>query len=389
MLKRSSTAFAAAVTCLSAGLVGGDALAQLAPVPAPPRQDTLRTQDDELDNDSRAGGALSQETDPGGLIGAEEEMVPPGRPAAPVPEDGEVTRGERAEIVGEVVEVAENRLVLSVRPAPRSPVRKVAFQVADTTVVVRGGEPAELMSLVPGDQVRLVTSAGDPSIVVRIFATEELKGSFNVVEHSVDKDRGRVRQPGGVAVEHEEAVLPLGIEVYAARNTALVTEMLVGGPAENGGVRIGDLIVAINGDPISDPENIEESLAASAGGAKLTIVRQGQRMTLTVAPARVAPNALINPVEIRKTLGSYGVLVAPQNVAAPVGNRGPGAPQGENAPQAQGTPQNQNGEESQDARGEGDGENQSAPEQSTSTPPADDTGSESAAPEIPNPPASE
>ena len=385
MLKLSSAAFAAAAICLSASLTGGEVLAQLAPVPAPPRQDTLRTQDDEPGKDSRAGGALSQETPPGGLIGAEEEMIPPRRAVRPVLEEGEVTRGERAEITGEVVEVGENRLVISVRPAPRSPVRKMAFQIADTTVVVRGGEPAELMSLVPGDQVRLVTSAGDPSIVVRVFATEELKGSFNVVERGVDKDRGRVRRPGGVAVEHEEAVLPLGIEVYAARNTALVTEMLVGGPAENGGVRIGDLIVAINGDPISDPENIEESLAASAGGAKLTIVRQGQRMTLTVAPARVAPNALINPVEIRKTLGSYGVLVAPQNVAAPVDNRGQRAPQGENAPQGQGNAPNQDAQENQNPQAEGNGENPTAPEQSTSAPPTDDA----AVPQIPEPPAPE
>src|SRR5690606_1431833 len=40
----------------------------------------------------------------------------------------------------------------------------------------------------------------------------------------------------------EEAVLPLGIEVFGPGEGALVTEMLANGPAASAGVLIGDLI---------------------------------------------------------------------------------------------------------------------------------------------------
>jgi serine protease Do len=63
----------------------------------------------------------------------------------------------------------------------------------------------------------------------------------------------------------------------------MVNEVYKGGPADRAGVRIGDVIVAINGREANDPQALDYRIATLALGKKadVTILRKGRKMTLS------------------------------------------------------------------------------------------------------------
>lgn len=311
MLKIPPSRLAVAALGAFVIVVGPPAAAQFTPKPALPRQDTVRTQDDELSQDSRAGGALAPETPAGGVEAIE-------APTVGVPTETIVSEGDRMEIGGKVLNIGKNRLVLSVSAPRGATARKQNFKVPDDVEVTKNGEPASLNALRPGDLVRLETAPGDRDLVVTIIAMDQSEGSLNIMENDpgveVDDIGSEAPAERPVAAAREEAVLPLGVEVYAVKNAALVTEMSAGGPAAQAGVRIGDLILAINGKPIVNAEKIEAFLARSSGRPVLTIQRGKRRMNVTVSPTRVAENALVDPAGIQRTLGNYGFGGVPVTV---------------------------------------------------------------------------
>jgi serine protease Do len=65
---------------------------------------------------------------------------------------------------------------------------------------------------------------------------------------------------------------------------ALVAEAMKDSPAAKAGVRIGDTIVAVNGERISDAKDLSRKIAIAAPGksVSLTLYRQGQERTVTV-----------------------------------------------------------------------------------------------------------
>ncbi|WP_298744820.1 trypsin-like peptidase domain-containing protein [uncultured Brevundimonas sp.] len=65
---------------------------------------------------------------------------------------------------------------------------------------------------------------------------------------------------------------------------ALVTEVTPGGPADRGGVEIGDVITAVNGEPVEDSTEATRVVGAVAPGSaiRLDINRGGRRVTANV-----------------------------------------------------------------------------------------------------------
>jgi serine protease DegQ len=59
--------------------------------------------------------------------------------------------------------------------------------------------------------------------------------------------------------------------------------VLEGGPAARGGVKPGDVLIAVNGNPIKDVRGLLNQVAQITPGnqAKLTILRKGKEMELT------------------------------------------------------------------------------------------------------------
>ena len=64
--------------------------------------------------------------------------------------------------------------------------------------------------------------------------------------------------------------------------------MLNGGPADKAGVKPGDVLVAIDGKPIVDPQSVLNVVTGIAPGsaAKLKLKRKGQDLELAVTVGR-------------------------------------------------------------------------------------------------------
>jgi Do/DeqQ family serine protease len=95
---------------------------------------------------------------------------------------------------------------------------------------------------------------------------------------------GRVRRGSlGVTIQPltPDAVSRLGLQ--NARG-ALVNSVVSGGPAERAGVRPGDVITALNGQPIADPNALRNAVARTSPGSDvtLTVWRDGREQQLRV-----------------------------------------------------------------------------------------------------------
>ncbi len=57
-------------------------------------------------------------------------------------------------------------------------------------------------------------------------------------------------------------------------------------PAEEAGVRAGDVITAINGVAVSDSLSLSDAVQASPGGCRLSVMRDGEAREITAVPLR-------------------------------------------------------------------------------------------------------
>ena len=67
-----------------------------------------------------------------------------------------------------------------------------------------------------------------------------------------------------------------------------VESVVEGAPAERAGVRKGDIIVAVNGQPIITPPELTRRIAGTAPGTRveLSVVRNGKSMKIPVELGR-------------------------------------------------------------------------------------------------------
>ncbi len=111
---------------------------------------------------------------------------------------------------------------------------------------------------------------------------------------------GRVSRPRlGVQIGN---VGPADIEAFGLPDpNGAVVRVVVDGPARDAGVQIGDVVVALDGQPIRDRDELIERIALRRPGDRvaLDIIRRGERMRLelrldefeTIAPARETTTA--------------------------------------------------------------------------------------------------
>jgi len=125
--------------------------------------------------------------------------------------------------------------------------------------------------------------------------------------------RGRI----GVAIQPmtKELAESFGLDKPTG---ALVNSVDAGGPADKGGVRTGDVIVAVDGKPIEQSVDLPRIIGDARPGQslRLSVIRKGERRDLTVAagefPAeRVAQAA--TPGKPAANPGRLGVAVRPLN----------------------------------------------------------------------------
>lgn len=61
-----------------------------------------------------------------------------------------------------------------------------------------------------------------------------------------------------------------------------VDQVIAGAPADKAGIRTGDFILALAGEPIADLPGLAAAIAARSGPTEITLIRDGQALTVTV-----------------------------------------------------------------------------------------------------------
>lgn len=100
---------------------------------------------------------------------------------------------------------------------------------------------------------------------------------------------GRVRRGMlGVTIQSVDADLAASLNLAAAKG-AIVTSVASGGPAERAGLKRGDVITAINKQPISDNNGLRNLVASMAPGSsvEVTALRNGRDQSFKVALAEL------------------------------------------------------------------------------------------------------
>jgi Do/DeqQ family serine protease len=92
----------------------------------------------------------------------------------------------------------------------------------------------------------------------------------------------------GVTIQSVDADLAASLNLPAARG-AIVTSVQAGGPAEKAGLKRGDVITAVNTQPVADTNNLRNVIASMAPGTNVTVtaLRDGRPQNFQVALAEL------------------------------------------------------------------------------------------------------
>lgn len=97
------------------------------------------------------------------------------------------------------------------------------------------------------------------------------------------------RSPGAPAPVGPTAGAPwLGVVITHGADGARVLQVVPGSPAEEAGLRSGDRITAVNGEPVNDRHPLPDILRRHRPGetVRLTVVRDGEERTVSVTLGR-------------------------------------------------------------------------------------------------------
>jgi len=103
---------------------------------------------------------------------------------------------------------------------------------------------------------------------------------------------GKVRRGMlGVTIQPIDSDLAASLSLPAARG-AIVTSVTAGGPADRAGIKRGDVVTAINNQPVIDHNSLRNQVASLGPGsnANVTLVRNGREQNVQVALAELPPN---------------------------------------------------------------------------------------------------
>ncbi len=101
-----------------------------------------------------------------------------------------------------------------------------------------------------------------------------------------------VHQPQGLS--DADVLVLLGLRLYRAPIAPVIGALQPGKPAEIAGLRTGDLIQAVNGNPVSDWSSFVEIVRLSAGRAlSVNVLRDGSSLSLSVIPEQIEEGGLL------------------------------------------------------------------------------------------------
>ena len=196
---------------------------------------------------------------------------------------------------GEVGEPGVGQLVLAVARPSGAPMATLGVVSAFVSASTRRGQSIDIVqtdvTLYPGfSGGALVNGRGqiiglNSSALARGASTAIGVGTVRRVLGALTTS-GRVRR-GYLGVSLQPVPLPQPIQQALGRQQAtglLAMGVEPGGPADKGGVILGDILVGIGGKPIVEMEDLQAELAGERVGqtAPIEVIRGGQAQTLTV-----------------------------------------------------------------------------------------------------------
>ena len=122
----------------------------------------------------------------------------------------------------------------------------------------------------------------------------------NVVQDVVDQIRtyGSTRR-GWIGVQIQPVTPDIAEALDMDAESGVLIAGLLEGPAQEAGVQVGDVVVAVDGVPLTSPNDLTRAAAAAGPGEELalTVMREGEEITLTIVlerreemEARIAEN---------------------------------------------------------------------------------------------------
>jgi serine protease Do len=127
-------------------------------------------------------------------------------------------------------------------------------------------------------------------------------------------DHGKVRRGQlGVIVQGVSSDIAKSLGLTEVRG-ALVSTVNDGSPAEAAGLKRGDVITALNGEPLADSNELRNRVAATLPGSTVTlrVVREGEEKTLTAKLGELSgPKTARNDSEEPAEGGRFGLTVQP------------------------------------------------------------------------------
>jgi regulator of sigma E protease len=179
-------------------------------------------------------------------------------------------------------------------------IRSVIAAPGENTVAAQAG-------LQQRDEI--VSVGGEPTPTWTELRTELIDralagGQLPVEVRSADQTtRSVTLNLGGVRVDPEFLFQDLGLDIYQPPIPPVMGDVMPGSAAEAAGIRSGDRVIAVNGEPMPTWQELVKWVGAHPGEvAKIEVERGGQPLTLNAIVARVHENG--------RDLGRLGVGVA-------------------------------------------------------------------------------
>ncbi|HEV8117400.1 MAG TPA: Do family serine endopeptidase [Thermoanaerobaculia bacterium] len=168
-----------------------------------------------------------------------------------------------------------------------SPAAKAGIQAGDVIVSADG------KSIADGEALTHIVSSKAPGKTVEIEAIRSgAAKTFNVTleafpEKGEKKDNAEAPKSArlGVQVQPLTPELAQQLELPAGSHGLAVTGVEPGSPAERAGVREGDLIVSVNGQPVHDGGELRSALSKEKDADTLLRIRRGDGYLFLTVPA--------------------------------------------------------------------------------------------------------
>jgi len=121
----------------------------------------------------------------------------------------------------------------------------------------------------------------------------------------------------GVAIQpvNEDIAESIGVD---SREGALISQVTEDSPADEAGLKVGDLVVELNGKKVKDPRDLSRRVASlkPKEKAEIVVLRDGKEKTIKVAIGQLEDNPQVASVDNDTTgrgasLGKFGLKLAP------------------------------------------------------------------------------